>query len=145
MPSRLGAFEAIVRRAFQFTEPAAAANVSGHPFEARNIHGDLQATFEAFKFVDEEVQRISGAPDFGTSMMERVFGGVPPIVALNPGMTKSEKSEQQGYKMLFAGSILGIRNPRGHKSGMVDDPDACLDHLALASMLLRRLDDAGLR
>ena len=159
MASRLSAFEAIVRRAFQFTEPAATADVSGHPFDARNIHGDLpddvrrmfdnghfaQATFEAFKFVDEEVQRISGDPDFGYSLMMRVFGGVAPVVALNPGMTTSEKNEQDGYKFIFAGAMLGIRNPRGHKAGQVDDPDACLDHLALASMLLRRLDDAGLR
>jgi len=159
MPSRFARFEAIVRRAFQFTEPAAASNVSGHPFEARNVHGDLpadvrrlfdnghfaQATFEAFKFVDEEVQRISGDADFGKSLMMRVFGGNTPVVALNPGMTTSEKNEQEGYQFIFAGAMVGIRNPRGHKSGMVDDPDVCLDHLALASMLLRRLDDAGLR
>src|SRR6266550_1532989 len=133
MLSRLRAFEAIVRRAFQFTEPAATTDVSGHPFEARNIHSDLpsdvrklfdnghfaQATFEAFKFVDEEVQRIAGDPDFGYSLMMRVFGGVPPVVALNPGMTTSEKNEQDGYKFIFAGAMLGIRNPRGHKSGMV--------------------------
>jgi len=47
--------------------------------------------------------------------------------------------------LAVAGAMLGIRNPRGHKTGMVDDPDVCLDHLSLASMLVRRLDEAGLR
>jgi len=104
-----------------------------------------QASFEAFKFVDEEVQRISGSSEFGTSLMMKAFGGSRPPIALNPGMTASEKNEQEGFKYLFAGAILGVRNPRGHSTGIVDDPDTCLDHLSLASMLLRRLDEAGLR
>ncbi|MCL5887430.1 MAG: TIGR02391 family protein [Actinobacteria bacterium] len=104
-----------------------------------------QATFEAFKYVDEEIQRISGNSDYGSSLMMKALGGTPPSVKLNPGMTKNEQSEQEGYKFLFCGAMLAIRNPRGHKSGMTDDPDTCLDHLSFASMLLRRLDEAGLR
>jgi len=104
-----------------------------------------QATFEAFKFVDEEMQRISGKQGFGTKLMFDVLGGNPPVVMLNPGMTKTEKGEQDGFKYLFAGAMMGIRNPRGHVSGISDDPDTCLDHLCLASLLLRRLDEAGLR
>ncbi len=125
----------------------------------RNVHpalpGDVralfdnghyaQATFEAFKFIDEEVQRISGEPDFGVSLMHSVFGGKPPRLPVNAGSTTSEQSEQQGYQFLFAGSMLGIRNPRGHLTGVRDDLDICLDHLVLASMLLRKLEEAGLR
>jgi uncharacterized protein (TIGR02391 family) len=157
--SSLDSFEQIVRVAHQFSESEAPTPEAGHPFDARNVHPDLpddvrglfddghfpQATFEAFKYVDEEMQRISGSRDFGSSMMLRVLGGTPPAVGLNPGMTKSEQSEQEGFKFLFAGAILGVRNPRGHRTGISDDPDTCLDHLSLASMLLRRLDEAGLR
>jgi uncharacterized protein (TIGR02391 family) len=157
MASDLDNFERIARAAYQFTE--AAAFTYAHPFEMRNIHADLpadtrrlfdnghyaQATFEAFKFVDEEVQRISNSSQFGKKLMMHVFSGVTPPVKINPGMTKTEKSEQEGYAFLFAGSTMAIRNPRGHTSGLVDDPDTCLDHLSFASMLLRRLDDAGLR
>ncbi|MGD9502271.1 MAG: TIGR02391 family protein [Methyloceanibacter sp.] len=60
-------------------------------------------------------------------------------------MTKTEKVEQEGFMFLFAGGMLAIRDPRAHKTGLTDDPDTCLDHLSLASMLLRRLDEAGLR
>lgn len=159
MASNLHRFEEIVRRAYRFTESSARAGANGHPFEARNIHSDLpaqvrklfddghyaQATLEAFKFVDEEVQRISANSDFGTSLMMKVFGGAKPALALNPGMTTSEKNEQEGFKFLFAGAMQGVRNPRSHSTAIADDPDACLDHLSLASMLLRRLDEAGLR
>lgn len=159
MVSDLRRFEDIARRAYQYSEAPARANAADHPFEARDIHSDLpaqvqklfddghyaQATFEAFKLVDEEVQKISAVEDFGTSLMMKVFGGTNPAIALNPGMTTSEKNEQDGYKFLFAGAMLGVRNPRGHSTSVTDDPDTCLDHLSLASMLLRRLDETGLR
>lgn len=159
MVSDLFKFEEIVRRAYRYTEAPARASSNEHPFDASNIHSDLpvqvrrlfdnghyaQASFEALKFVDEEVQRISGNSDFGTSLMMKVFGGSNPTLPLNPGATTSEKSEQEGYKFLFAGAMQGVRNPRGHSTAIADDPDTCLGHLSLASMLLRRLDEAGLR
>lgn len=152
-------FERIVRNAHVFTESDSGAGSAEHPFEGRNVHPDLpeqvrklfdnghyaQASFEALKYLDEEVQRISIDQDYGKSLMMRVFGGSSPKLPLNPGMTLSEQSEQEGYKFIFAGAMAGIRNPRGHKSGIVDDPDTCLDHLVLTSMLLRKLEDAGLR
>ncbi len=41
----------------------------------------------------------------------------------------SEKDEQKGFQFLFAGSVLAIRDPRGHEYNFVDSPDKCLDHL----------------
>jgi uncharacterized protein (TIGR02391 family) len=159
MANELRRFEQIVRRAHRFTEAATNRSDGNHPFDARNIHPDLpsdvrrlfdnghfaQATFEAFKFVDEEVQRISGSFDYGKSLMMRVLGGKKPKIRLNPGGTLSEQNEQEGFTFLFAGATMAIRNPRGHASGITDDPDTCLDHLSMASLLLRRLDEAGLR
>ncbi len=71
-------------------------------------------------------------------------GSTPPLLALNQGMTPSEENEQEGFEFLFAGAMQGIRNPRGHTVALADDLDTCLDHLSLASLLLRKLDDAGL-
>lgn len=159
MQSNFDQFEGIVRRARLFTDASADAEAQAHPFEIRNIHPDLprivrqlfddghyaQATFEALKFLDEEVQRVSGEADFGRSLMMRVFGSNPPKLPLNSGATRSEQDEQEGFKFIFAGAMQGIRNPRGHKTGVKDDPDVCLDHLSLVSMLLRRLEAANLR
>lgn len=159
MASQIDEFERIARQSFRFTEAAISQKDAVHPFDLRNIHTDLppetrrlfdnghfsQSTFEAFKYIDEEIKRISGENDFGTSLMMRVFGGISPAVRVTPLVTETEKKEQEGFKYLFAGGMLAIRNPRAHKSGMTDDPDICLDHLTLASMLLRKLDDAGLR
>lgn len=156
--SSLDVFERIVRDAHNHTE-AAEPTGEDHPFDARNIHADLpadvkrlfdnghypQATFEALKFVDEEVARIANSTDNGKSLMMAVFNENNPALQLNALVTVSERNEQEGFKFLFAGTMVGIRNPRGHNTGMTDDPDTCLDHLGIASTLLRRLDTAGLR
>jgi uncharacterized protein (TIGR02391 family) len=130
-----------------------------HPFDQRDIHPKLppvvkklfddghfaQSTFEAYKFVDKEVQRFSGLSESGFKGMMQAFATDSPLIRLNLLATPSEKDEQKGFQFLFAGSVLAIRNPRGHEHSVIDSPDHCLDHLSLASLLLRRLDDAGFK
>jgi hypothetical protein len=41
------------------------------------------------------------------------------------------------------GAIQGIRNPKGHAPVKQVDPIRAMEYLALASLLMRRLDDAS--
>lgn len=131
-----------------------------HPFEVRNIHPDLpakvrrqyddgyfdDATFTAFKFIEQEVKRLSGLRRLtGNALMMKAFDENDPSLRVNGGITDSDRDEQFGYRYIFAGAQSGIRNPRGHEVDIPDDPDTCLDHLSIASALLRKLDAAGLR
>ena len=163
MPSSLKRFEAIARAvasAQAAIPPTAIAPVttSLHPFDSRNIHPDLppkvrelfddghypEATELAFKHLDKEIQRHSGlTTESGFKLMMAAFDGATPKVKLNPLVTVSEKDEQEGFRFVFAGGMKGIRNPRAHDPGIVDDPDICLDHLSFVSLLLRRLEQAG--
>ena len=99
-----------------------------------------QATFEAFKYLDNQVKAISGLNESGHKLMMDVFSEKSPKIRLNELSTSSEIDEQMGYKFTFAGVMSAIRNPRGHDL-LVDPIDRCLDHLSLASVLLRRLDE----
>jgi uncharacterized protein (TIGR02391 family) len=161
----LDRFERVVRSigALAAGPPPALAEIAEqeelHPFETRNIHPDLpakvrklfddghweQSVFEAFKFIENEVKRISGVRGTGYKLMMDVFNENNPKVRLNGLATESEVDEQMGFKFIFAGAATGIRNPRGHEVDIGDTPDEALDYLALASLLLRRLDAAGLR
>lgn len=131
-----------------------------HPFEARNIHPDLpasvrklfddghweQSVFEAFKFIEKEVKRLSQLRNkTGYVLMMDAFSEDKPKIKLNALITESEVDEQKGFKFIFAGAATGVRNPRGHEVDIGDTPDEALDYLGLASLLLRRLDAAGLR
>jgi uncharacterized protein (TIGR02391 family) len=159
MVERLPVFERIVRRARQFSDARERPIGGLHPFDERNIHSKIpqlvrdlfddghyaQATFEAYKFIDNEIQRHSVSKESGFKLMMQVFAFEAPTIKLNPLHTVTETDEQKGFQFIFAGSVLAIRNPRGHKFGIIDSPDKCLDHLSLASMLLRRLDEAGFK
>lgn len=131
-----------------------------HPFETRNMHPDFpktvrqlfddghweQSVFEGFKFIEKEVKRISRLRGkTGYPLMMDAFNENNAKIELNALSTDSEIDEQRGYKSIFAGAAAGIRNPRGHEIEIGDTPDEALDYLALASLLLRRLDAAGVR
>lgn len=169
MSRLLGRFERIARsvgaqQAAQASPLAQARTTTEpeepHPFEARNIHPDLpgrvrklfddghweQSVFEAFKFLEKEVKRLSGlSGKTGYALMMDAFNEDKAKIKLNDLITESEVDEQKGFKFIFAGAATGIRNPRGHEVDIGDTPDEALDYLGLGSLLLRRLDAAGLR
>lgn len=156
MVDLLKSFENITRRASRFTEARTEPKGGLHPFDELNIHSGFpvdvkklfdnghysQATFEAYKFLDKEIQRHSKMSKSGFQLMMDALSETSPKIKLTQLRTLTEKDEQKGYQFIFAGTVLAIRNPRGHDN-IVDTPDQCLDHLVLASLLLRRLEDSG--
>lgn len=157
MSDLLAAFEKIARIAGDLgTEPGdePKPQTQSHPFDERNIHPAIsalsvklfddghysQATFEAFKYLDIQVKKLSSINDSGFKLMMAALSETNPKIKLTPLVTQSEIDEQMGYKHVFAGAMSAIRNPRGHDIN-IDPIDRCLDHLSFASVLLRRLDD----
>jgi uncharacterized protein (TIGR02391 family) len=150
-------FERIVRSAHLFSEEDAARAEASHPFEQRNIFENLpavvrdlfddghysQATFEVFKFLDRQISKMSSIEDSGKALMMKAFSEQSPAIKLTRLSTDTERSEQEGFKFIFAGSMMAIRNPRGHEFEVQDSMDDCLDHLCLVTLLLRRLQAAG--
>ncbi len=163
MPSSIAQFEAIARALARLPrlEPATRPTPethSLHPFDTRNVHPSLpakvkelyddghypEATFLAFKYLDNKVQTHSGLlTESGFKLMMDAFDEAKPKLQLTPLKTTSEIDEQKGYRFIFAGGMWAIRNPRGHDYTVVDNPDICLDHLSFVSLLLRRLEQAG--
>lgn len=157
MDSDFRRFENFARASLAFTDAPSERAGEVHPFEARDIHPRLpqivrdlfddghfaQATFEAFKYIDKEIQRLSSDSESGFKLMMKVLAENSPVIKLTKCSTTSEKDEQKGFQFLFAGSVLAIRNPRGHEYAVRETPDACLGHLSLASLLMRRLEEAG--
>lgn len=150
-------FQSIVRKAHKFStvKTESVANDDLHPFDERNVHPEIdkitrklfddghysQATFEAFKFIDKKVQKLSKSKKTGFKLMMEAFNETSPKIKLTDLTNTSEIDEQQGYKFIFSGAVMAIRNPRGHEIGMNETPGQCLDHISLASLLVRRLND----
>ena len=148
-------FERITRLADKFGNRSPEEDSSHtHPFDQRNIHPEIakvsirlfddghysQSTFEALKYLDIQVQRLSKIKDSGYKLMMAALSETNAKIKLTALSTQSEIDEQMGYKHIFAGAMSAIRNPRGHDIN-IDPIDRCLDHLSLASVLLRRLDN----
>ncbi len=156
MTSAFRTFEQFVRNAGGLSNGPEAdeeKGVQSHPFDERNIHPEIttvalklfddghysQATFEAFKYLDNKVKKLSKIKDSGHKLMMAAFAEANPKIKLTALSTQSEVDEQMGYKFIFAGAMSAIRNPRGHDN-LIDPIDRCLDHLSFASVLLRRLE-----
>lgn len=156
MANSLRLFELVVRRAQSVTEARSEPVGGSHPFDDRNIHTKIQstskklfddghyalATFEAYKLLDKEVAAMAKLNESGVKLMMKAFSEQSPLIRLTDMASTSEKDEQEGYKFIFSGSVMAIRNPRGHEYGVRESPTECLDHLSLASLLLRRLENA---
>ena len=152
--SRLDAFERIARIAGDLGTASDEGVGASHPFDERNIHPEIstvsvklfddghysQATFEAFKLIDLTVKNMSKVNDSGYKLMMTAFAEAKPKIRLTSLANQSEIDEQMGFKFIFAGAMSAIRNPRGHDIN-VDPIGRCLDHLSLASVLLRRLEE----
>ena len=113
---------------------------------ARPLFADghyAQAIFEAFKAVNNMVKDKSGLVSLdGKQLMAAAFAESQPVLKVSELRDRSERDEQEGFKFLFMGSTLGIRNPKAHTTTVQTDPLRTLEYLALASLLAKRVDEA---
>jgi uncharacterized protein (TIGR02391 family) len=71
---------------------------------------------------------------FGCSLMYAVFNPNKPILRWSKLERQSEKDELDGYSHIFAGAILGIRDPKAHMI-FEQRPLRALQLLTLATLL----------
>jgi uncharacterized protein (TIGR02391 family) len=100
------------------------------------------AILEAFKRVELRVRAESGLEGTGQDLMARSFKGEPGPIDVRVEAGQSGQDEQEGFRFLFMGAARGIRNPKAHEAVGQLDPQRTLEYLGLASLLLRRIDDA---
>jgi uncharacterized protein (TIGR02391 family) len=105
------------------------------------------AVFNAFKAVEDRVKSLTGSEQSGKRLMATVFSeqnSKLDITSLS-SQGQQEQDEAEGYKFLFMGASLGLRNPRGHGGKLRTDEQETMEMLAFASLLMRSLDRAELR
>lgn len=84
--------------------------------------------------------RANGRELEGDNLINHVFSSDNPIIKLNELQSDADKDEQKRLMFLFK-SICGLRNKKGYKNFIQDDPKRTIEHLALASLLIGLLDD----
>jgi len=102
------------------------------------------AIFEAFKALEEYVKEKSEVRDeIGKKLMAKVFSEDSPILQVKPSKPNTLEEEQEGFKFIFMGTMLAIRNPKAHYAIEQSDREKALEYLALASLLFRVVDDTS--
>jgi len=97
------------------------------------------AILDAFKTVEEEIRsRIGGSPDdFGVSLVSKAMNPKSPLLVFS-----DVNAEQEAFHSLYRGAIGSFKNPRSHRFLETADPESSFELLAVASLLMRLLDDA---
>lgn len=103
-----------------------------------------EAIFAAFKAVNNFIKRKTGLQIDGKDLMAKAFIEDKPIIKLNKLSNKSEMDEQEGFRFLYMGAMVGIRNPKAHDDIRQLDPYKALEYLAFASLLMRRATEGKL-
>ena len=88
-----------------------------------------QAIFEAFKAVNNFIKQKTGLNLDGKQLMAKAFNEKGPVIKLNELKTQSDRDEQEGFKFLFMGAMVGIRNPKAHDDVVQTDPYRTLEYL----------------
>jgi len=112
-------------------------------YENKQYADAVEASFkEVIKRVKEFVNSKTSGNFDGDRAMNRAFGfeNQDPLIKFNNLKTEEEKDEQRGIMYLFKG-IVGIRNRKAHENVILDDPYRAIEYLALASLLMRLLDE----
>ena len=100
-----------------------------------------QAIFEACKLLNKHVQEVSRVSADGKNLMLTAFSPNNPKIRLNKLSDQSDRDEQEGFMHIFAGTMQGVRNPKGHDLIVLKDAYRALEYLGLVSLLFKRLDE----
>jgi uncharacterized protein (TIGR02391 family) len=100
-----------------------------------------QAIFTAMKVVEEEIRSVArrDPTDIGASLVAKAMGKDDPPIRFS-----DVKAEQESAYFLYRGALGSFKNPLSHRSLEISDPVKTFECLALASLLIRMLEEAQL-
>lgn len=125
----------------------------------RNIHPEIlkyckaellqdnyfHAVFETTKGVAQYIRERTGVASDGSALVDEVFSLKNPLLAFNTLRTETEQSEHKGFTNLLKGFFGAVRNPHAHTPKIMWEGEIeAVDYLTLASMLMRKLEQAVL-
>jgi uncharacterized protein (TIGR02391 family) len=99
---------------------------------------------EANSIIKVHVRAQIGQELDGAALMTRAFSVNNPIISLADLTTETGRNIQQGYMQMFAGQMIGVRNPKSHEN-MNPDRVKTIHLLFHASFLFIKLDEAGVQ
>ncbi len=107
------------------------------------IQASLVEVISRVKEVADYPKDSAGRDLDGDHLMNRAFGcdgNNHPLIKLNELKDSIDKAEQRGFMNLFKG-IVGVRDKKAHLNFIQHNPYMTMEYLALASLLMRLLEE----
>lgn len=111
------------------------------------IQASLVEVISRVKKVSDYPKDNAGRDLDGDQLMNRAFGcdgNNRPLIKLNELKDSFDRAEQRGFMNLFKG-IVGVRDKKAHLNFIQSDPYITMEYLALASLLMRLLEEDFLK
>lgn len=116
-------------------------NLAKPRFEAGHYADAVEAVLKEVNSVVKLLHKKATNEELdGAPLMRKAFTSNNPTIKLDDLSTETGRNIQQGHMDLFAGAMIGIRNPKAH-GNIIITPERALHHLFLASLLFYKLDE----
>ena len=110
-------------------------------FEAGHYADAVEAVLKEVNSVVKLLHKAASNEELdGAPLMRKAFTPNNPTIMLDDLATETGRNIQQGHMDLFAGAMIGIRNPKAH-GNIVITPERAIHHFFLASLLFHKLDE----
>jgi len=131
----------LVRETFWVMLHPEVVKVAKSRFESGHYADAVEASLKEINDIIKTMVRKRTGKDYdGSDLMERAFSTHDPTITLADLTEDTGRNIQVGYQKLFAGSMIGIRNPKAHKNIIIDEIRA-MHFLFLASLLMYKLEE----
>lgn len=87
------------------------------------------------------VKQVTNSELDGAKLMTTCFSPNKPLLTIQDMDSETGRNIQQGYMEMFAGAMMGIRNPNAHANQSMSKEDT-VRTLHLASLLMYKIDQA---
>lgn len=110
-------------------------------FDAGHYADAVEAVLKEVNSVVKQLHKAATSEELdGAPLMRKAFSPNRPTIKLDDLTTETGRNIQQGHMDLFAGAMIGIRNPKAH-GNIVITPERAIHHFFLASLLFYKLDE----
>lgn len=102
-----------------------------------------EAVLNSVLAIFDHIRQLTGLQTDGDALIGKAFSLTDPLIVLSDLSTESGQNDQKGFMQIFKGAFQGIRNPKAHSLTHDLTPSKAAQYLVLASLLVRRLDEAN--
>jgi uncharacterized protein (TIGR02391 family) len=110
-------------------------------FKAGHFADSVEAAIKEFNSHMKRIVQKNGGEEYdGADLMHRALSPDNPILKLDNLNTESGRNIQQGYMQMFAGAMIGIRNPKAH-GNLVINRKRAIHFLFLISLFFYKIEE----